>query len=178
MAFSLDRNDELDMRGKNEDDLMMLCALSGCDYLPSVHGVGLKKAHRLVSRHKEVRTLPYHVPWYTYDTVPYRTIAYILPYLTAKYHTVSHLTVPCHTKHYHVIPYHTTSYHNMPHRTVPYHAVPYHTIPWRSLSVRASPIYQDDGAAAVLWSVEYDRRRRCVGRDCVHRTWFSASVSS
>ncbi len=48
------RNDELDMRGMNEDDLMTLCALSGCDYLPSVRGMGLKKAHRMVSRHKEV----------------------------------------------------------------------------------------------------------------------------
>lgn len=42
------------MRGMTEDDLMTLCALSGCDYLPSVPGVGLKKAHRLVSRHREV----------------------------------------------------------------------------------------------------------------------------
>lgn len=50
---SLGRNDELDMRGMNEDDLMTLCALSGCDYLPSVHGMGLKKAHRMVSRHKK-----------------------------------------------------------------------------------------------------------------------------
>ncbi|CAM9112653.1 unnamed protein product [Pylaiella littoralis] len=48
------RNDELDMRGMNEDDLMTLCALSGCDYLPSVHGMGLKKAYRMVSRHKEL----------------------------------------------------------------------------------------------------------------------------
>ncbi|CAN0462020.1 unnamed protein product, partial [Laminaria digitata] len=54
LAFLLGRNDELDMRGMNEDDLMTLCALSGCDYLPSVHGIGLKKAHRLVSRHKEL----------------------------------------------------------------------------------------------------------------------------
>lgn len=49
----LGRNDELDMRGMNEDDLMTLCTLSGCDYLPSVHGMGLKKAYRMVSRHKE-----------------------------------------------------------------------------------------------------------------------------
>ncbi|CAN0477137.1 unnamed protein product, partial [Ectocarpus sp. 8 AP-2014] len=33
---------------------MTLCALSGCDYLPSVHGMGLKKAYRMVSRHKEL----------------------------------------------------------------------------------------------------------------------------
>lgn len=52
--LSWNRNDELDMRGMTEDDLMTLCALSGCDYLPSVHGVGLKKAHRLVARHKQV----------------------------------------------------------------------------------------------------------------------------
>ncbi|CAM9301965.1 unnamed protein product, partial [Discosporangium mesarthrocarpum] len=48
------RNDELDMRGMGEDALMTMCALSGCDYLPSVHGVGIKKAYRLVKRHKEV----------------------------------------------------------------------------------------------------------------------------
>ncbi|CBJ30602.1 exonuclease [Ectocarpus siliculosus] len=51
------RNDELDMRGMNEDDLMTLCALSGCDYLPSVHGMGLKKAYRMVSRHKEASAI-------------------------------------------------------------------------------------------------------------------------
>lgn len=45
------------MRGMNEDDLMTLCALSGCDYLPSVHGMGLKKAYRMVSRHKEASAM-------------------------------------------------------------------------------------------------------------------------
>lgn len=53
MLSLLGRNDELDMRGMKEDDLVTLCALSGCDYLPSVHGMGLKKAYRMVSRHKE-----------------------------------------------------------------------------------------------------------------------------
>ncbi|KAL1523901.1 hypothetical protein AB1Y20_018820 [Prymnesium parvum] len=28
-----------------------MCILSGCDYLPSLHGVGLKTAHRLLKRH-------------------------------------------------------------------------------------------------------------------------------
>lgn len=56
------RNDELDMRGMNEDDLMTLCALSGCDYLPSVHGMGLKKAYRMVSRHKEASAIDHSNP--------------------------------------------------------------------------------------------------------------------
>ena len=60
MLSLLDRNDELDMRGMNEDDLMTLCALSGCDYLPSVHGMGLKKAYRIVSRHKEASAFLRH----------------------------------------------------------------------------------------------------------------------
>lgn len=28
--------------------------LSGCDYLPSIHGLGLKTAHKLLRRHKTV----------------------------------------------------------------------------------------------------------------------------
>lgn len=54
------RNDELDMRGMDEDDLVTVCALSGCDYLPSVPGVGLKKAYRLVKRHKQVKECTSH----------------------------------------------------------------------------------------------------------------------
>lgn len=56
VAIDRNRNDELDMRGMDEDDLVTVCALSGCDYLPSVPGVGLKKAYRLVKRHKQVST--------------------------------------------------------------------------------------------------------------------------
>lgn len=88
-VFLRGRNDELDMRGMDEDDLMTLCALSGCDYLPSVHGIGLKKAHRLVSRHKEVRTF-------------YHTIYHIVPYNLYPYHII-----PCHIYHtrYYILPY-------------------------------------------------------------------------
>ena len=129
LAFLLGRNDELDMRGMNEDDLMTLCALSGCDYLPSVHGIGLKKAHRLVSRHKEVRTLPYlTVP---YHSIQYRTISYhAIPYHTIPYR----ISIPYNTTPYHTIPYHTIPYlHTIQYHTIPYHTIPYiiqhHTVP-------------------------------------------------
>ncbi|CAM9462686.1 unnamed protein product, partial [Phaeothamnion confervicola] len=45
------RNDDLDMRGRSHDELVLLCALSGCDYTPSLPGMGLKKAHRIVTQH-------------------------------------------------------------------------------------------------------------------------------
>ena len=34
-----------------------MCVLSGCDYLPSVPGVGIKAAHKLVARHREPKQL-------------------------------------------------------------------------------------------------------------------------
>jgi exonuclease 1 len=48
------RNDELDFRGQGEGALLMTCALSGCDYLPSVPGMGLKKAHKVATRYADV----------------------------------------------------------------------------------------------------------------------------
>ncbi|CAM9161760.1 unnamed protein product, partial [Chrysoparadoxa australica] len=38
------RNDELDMRGLGVAELRLVCVLSGCDYVPSVPGIALKKA--------------------------------------------------------------------------------------------------------------------------------------
>jgi 5'-3' exonuclease len=52
-AFSVAaRNPELDLRGKGPDHLLLTCVLSGCDYLPSVPGMGLKRAHRIATTHR------------------------------------------------------------------------------------------------------------------------------
>lgn len=32
-----------------------MCMLSGCDYLPSIKGMGLVKAHKLIQRHKSIK---------------------------------------------------------------------------------------------------------------------------
>lgn len=36
-----------------EDMILLMCIMCGCDYLPSLMGLGIKTVYRLVSRHKE-----------------------------------------------------------------------------------------------------------------------------
>ena len=47
----------LDFTGWSHDMLLYMCVLSGCDYLPSVPGVGVKAAHKLVARHRDPKQL-------------------------------------------------------------------------------------------------------------------------
>lgn len=49
-ADALHRCSELNLAGFTQDTLLQLCVLSGCDYLPSLPGVGVKKAHALLRR--------------------------------------------------------------------------------------------------------------------------------
>lgn len=45
--------DRFDCRGFSQDMVILMCILSGCDYLDSpCKGLGIKKAHKLVSEHK------------------------------------------------------------------------------------------------------------------------------
>ncbi|KAJ2701525.1 hypothetical protein H4218_001357 [Coemansia sp. IMI 209128] len=46
----------VDIRGWSSEQVRRMCILSGCDYLPSVPGVGLKKAHRYVARSQDLVT--------------------------------------------------------------------------------------------------------------------------
>ncbi|XP_073300650.1 exonuclease 1 [Primulina huaijiensis] len=48
----LGQNKELDLRGFTQVMLLEMCILSGCDYLQSLPGMGLKKAHMLMKRFK------------------------------------------------------------------------------------------------------------------------------
>jgi len=43
---------ELRLGHFTKDNLLDMCILSGCDYLPCVPGVGLKRAHTLLTKHK------------------------------------------------------------------------------------------------------------------------------
>ena len=43
---NLVRLKELNLRGWTNDDFRHLCMLAGCDYLPSINGLGLKKAYK------------------------------------------------------------------------------------------------------------------------------------
>ncbi|CAD6236527.1 unnamed protein product [Miscanthus lutarioriparius] len=48
----LERNRELDFNGFTRQMLLEMCILSGCDYLPSLSGMGVKRAHALIQKLK------------------------------------------------------------------------------------------------------------------------------
>ncbi|CAK8578633.1 unnamed protein product [Lathyrus sativus] len=48
----LQKNKELSFEGFNRQMLLEMCILSGCDYLPSLPGMGLKKAHASMKKFK------------------------------------------------------------------------------------------------------------------------------
>ncbi|CAL9201774.1 unnamed protein product [Musa hybrid cultivar] len=51
-SLRLGKNKELDLTGFTNRMLLEMCIFSGCDYLPSLPGMGLKRAHALVKRLK------------------------------------------------------------------------------------------------------------------------------
>lgn len=48
----LQHNKELNLAGFTQMMLLEMCILSGCDYLQSLPGMGLKKAHALIKKFK------------------------------------------------------------------------------------------------------------------------------
>lgn len=48
----LGQNKELDFTGFTKQMLLEMCIFSGCDYLQSLPGMGLKRAHALVQKFK------------------------------------------------------------------------------------------------------------------------------
>jgi len=43
---------DINLKGWSTGDIRQMCILSGCDYLPSLPGMGLKTAHRLLQKYK------------------------------------------------------------------------------------------------------------------------------
>src|SRR5690606_37731521 len=54
---NLSRTKDISLAGFSDKEFRYMAILSGCDYLDSVPGVGLKTAHRYVRRHKEVERI-------------------------------------------------------------------------------------------------------------------------
>merc|ERR1712216_504834 len=52
------------------DQILDLCILSGCDYLPSIRGMGLIKAHKHMLRHRTVRKVLRAIRFAATFTVP------------------------------------------------------------------------------------------------------------
>jgi len=45
-------NKDIDFSNFSKRMILELCIMSGCDYLPSLPGMGVKKAHALIKRFK------------------------------------------------------------------------------------------------------------------------------
>ncbi|CDS08505.1 hypothetical protein LRAMOSA09866 [Lichtheimia ramosa] len=51
---NLENATEIDIKGWNLTKIRHMCILSGCDYLPSLPGIGLKNAHKLLKNHRTI----------------------------------------------------------------------------------------------------------------------------
>lgn len=60
-ASNLPRNKELSLSGFSSQMLLEMCILSGCDYLQSLPGMGLKRAHTLITKFKSYDRV--HIPF-------------------------------------------------------------------------------------------------------------------
>ncbi|KAK4361267.1 hypothetical protein RND71_020219 [Anisodus tanguticus] len=70
----LDQNKELNLTGFTKQMLLEMCILSGCDYLQSLPGMGLKKAHPLMKKFKSYDEAIKHLRYNTAAVSPMRTL--------------------------------------------------------------------------------------------------------
>ncbi|KAK8963965.1 Exonuclease 1 [Platanthera guangdongensis] len=56
----LERNRDLDFTGFTKQMILEMCIFSGCDYLSSLPGMGLKRAHALIRKHKSYEKVNVH----------------------------------------------------------------------------------------------------------------------
>ncbi|XP_020575994.1 exonuclease 1-like isoform X2 [Phalaenopsis equestris] len=56
-----EQNRDLDLTGFTKQMILEMCIFSGCDYLPSLPGMGLKRAHALVRKYKSYEKVTKHL---------------------------------------------------------------------------------------------------------------------
>ncbi|KAL5228741.1 hypothetical protein ABZP36_017006 [Zizania latifolia] len=66
----LERNRELDFNGFTKQMLLEMCILSGCDYLPSLPGMGVKRAHALIQKLKSHEKVIKHLRYSAVSVPP------------------------------------------------------------------------------------------------------------
>ncbi|GAB2224777.1 hypothetical protein Drorol1_Dr00005550 [Drosera rotundifolia] len=67
----LRQNKDLNFAGFTKQMLLEMCILSGCDYLPSLPGMGLKKAHALICKFKSFDKVIKHLAFTTMAVPPF-----------------------------------------------------------------------------------------------------------
>ncbi|KAL8032355.1 hypothetical protein ABFX02_13G090400 [Erythranthe guttata] len=66
----LQHNKELNLAGFTQTMLLEMCILSGCDYLASLPGMGLKKAHALIKKFKSHENVIKHLRYNSVEVPP------------------------------------------------------------------------------------------------------------
>ncbi|WCJ27305.1 Exonuclease 1 [Euphorbia peplus] len=66
----LQQNKDLSFSGFTKQMLLEMCILSGCDYLQSLPGMGLKRAHALISKFKDYEKVIKHLRYSTLSVPP------------------------------------------------------------------------------------------------------------
>jgi exonuclease-1 len=87
---------EMNFAGFSKDMFLKMCILNGCDYLPSIKGIGLKKAYGLIKQSSDIEQIikelratgKYEVPD-TYET------NFTKAFLTFRYQTVYNIKEQC-----------------------------------------------------------------------------------
>ncbi|XP_031256821.1 exonuclease 1-like [Pistacia vera] len=66
----LQKNKDLSFAGFTKQMVLEMCILSGCDYLQSLPGMGLKRAHALISKFKSYEKVIKHLKYSTVSVPP------------------------------------------------------------------------------------------------------------
>ncbi|XP_073225593.1 exonuclease 1 isoform X2 [Cicer arietinum] len=84
----LQKNKELNFEGFNRQMLLEMCILSGCDYLQSLPGMGLKKAHASIKRFKSYDKVLKHLRYSGVSVPPFYEESFRKAILTFQYQRV------------------------------------------------------------------------------------------
>ncbi|KAF8107807.1 hypothetical protein N665_0116s0014 [Sinapis alba] len=87
-ASNLPRNKELSLSGFSGQMLLEMCILSGCDYLQSLPGMGLKRAHTLITKFKSYDRVIKHLKYSTVSVPPLYEDSFKKAMLTFKHQRV------------------------------------------------------------------------------------------
>ncbi|XP_010538228.1 PREDICTED: exonuclease 1 [Tarenaya hassleriana] len=87
-ASMLHRNKDLSFSGFSNQMLLEMCILSGCDYLQSLPGMGLKRAHALITRFKSYDRVIKHLKYNTGSVPPLYEESFRKAILTFKHQRV------------------------------------------------------------------------------------------
>lgn len=58
---NLSNHEKFNFRRFEQDHIILMCLLSGCDYVSNLHGIGVTHAYRLVNQYRNIATIFHHL---------------------------------------------------------------------------------------------------------------------